>query len=173
MSGWTGFAPLTLAEKAGIFKKNGVDASIKFIPQKDRPLAIAAGILAATAVLAFWLRDDQTTAHTPTITVESEEDVALGVQETAVLVPPPPPPAPAPVRPVGPITIHAVLIKTYPNGALVTVNGRSFGTTPTYAKVPAFVPVELRVTKAGYPTIVHKLTSKTTTDRVFLKLRRR
>ena len=23
MSGWTGFAPLTLADKAGIFKKNG------------------------------------------------------------------------------------------------------------------------------------------------------
>jgi NitT/TauT family transport system substrate-binding protein len=52
MSGWTGFAPLSLAEKTGIFKKNGVDVTIKFIPQKDRHLAIASGDLqcAATTV---------------------------------------------------------------------------------------------------------------------------
>ena len=31
ISGWTGFAPLTLAKEAGIFKKNGVDVSIKNI----------------------------------------------------------------------------------------------------------------------------------------------
>jgi NitT/TauT family transport system substrate-binding protein len=55
MSGWTGFAPLTLAEKAGIFKKNGVDVTIKFIPQKDRHLAIASGDVqcAATTVETF------------------------------------------------------------------------------------------------------------------------
>ena len=52
MSGWTGFAPLTLADKAGIFKKNGVDVDIKMIPQKDRQLALAAGAIqcAATTV---------------------------------------------------------------------------------------------------------------------------
>ncbi len=52
MSGWTGFAPLTLAKEAGIFKKNGLDVSIKKIPQKDRHLAIASGDLqcAATTV---------------------------------------------------------------------------------------------------------------------------
>ncbi|MES2785161.1 MAG: ABC transporter permease, partial [Pseudomonadota bacterium] len=33
ISGWTGFAPLTLAKEAGIFKKNGLDVSIKKIPQ--------------------------------------------------------------------------------------------------------------------------------------------
>ena len=33
MSGWTGFAPLTLADKAGIFKKNGLDVEIRMIPQ--------------------------------------------------------------------------------------------------------------------------------------------
>ncbi len=54
-SGWTGFAPLSLAEKAGIYKKNGVDATIKFIPQKDRHLAIASGDVqcAATTVETF------------------------------------------------------------------------------------------------------------------------
>ncbi len=52
ISGWTGFAPLTLAKEAGIYKKNGLDVSIKKIPQKDRHLAIASGDLqcAATTV---------------------------------------------------------------------------------------------------------------------------
>ena len=43
MSGWTGFAPLTLAKGAGIFEKNGLDVEIKKIPQKDRHLAVASG----------------------------------------------------------------------------------------------------------------------------------
>jgi NitT/TauT family transport system substrate-binding protein len=56
MSGWTGFAPLSLAEKAGIFKKNGVDVTIKFIPQKDRHLAIASGdVQCAATTVETWL----------------------------------------------------------------------------------------------------------------------
>ena len=43
ISGWTGFAPLTLANEAGLFKKHGLDVTIKKIPQKDRHLAIASG----------------------------------------------------------------------------------------------------------------------------------
>ena len=43
ISGWTGFAPLTLAREAGLFKKQWLDVSIKKIPQKDRHLAIASG----------------------------------------------------------------------------------------------------------------------------------
>ena len=52
MSGWTGFAPLTLADKAGLFKKQGLDVEIKMIPQKDRHLALAAKAIqcAATTV---------------------------------------------------------------------------------------------------------------------------
>ncbi len=52
LSGWTGFAPLTLAKEAGLFKKHGLDVSLKKIPQKDRHLAIASGDLqcAATTV---------------------------------------------------------------------------------------------------------------------------
>lgn len=45
MSGWTGFAPLTLADKAGIFKKNGLDVDLRMIPQKDRHLALASGAI--------------------------------------------------------------------------------------------------------------------------------
>jgi NitT/TauT family transport system substrate-binding protein len=43
ISGWTGFAPLTLAKEAGIFKKNGLDVTIKKVPQKDRHLVLASG----------------------------------------------------------------------------------------------------------------------------------
>ena len=52
MNGWTGYAPLSLALREGIFKKNGLDVTIKLIPQKDRHLALASGDLqcATTAV---------------------------------------------------------------------------------------------------------------------------
>lgn len=52
ISGWTGFAPLTLAAQAGIFKKNGVDATIKKIPQQSRHLAIASGDIQCAATTA-------------------------------------------------------------------------------------------------------------------------
>ena len=42
-SGWTGFAPLTLAKEAGIFKKNGLDVTLTKIPQASRHLAIQSG----------------------------------------------------------------------------------------------------------------------------------
>jgi NitT/TauT family transport system substrate-binding protein len=55
ISGWTGFAPISLAEKAGLFKAQGIDAITKFIPQKDRHLAIASGDIqcAATTVETY------------------------------------------------------------------------------------------------------------------------
>ena len=49
MSGWTGFAPLTLADKAGLFKKNGLNVELKMIPQKDRHLALASGSIQCAA----------------------------------------------------------------------------------------------------------------------------
>jgi NitT/TauT family transport system substrate-binding protein len=56
ISGWTGFAPLTLANEAGLFKKNGLDVSIKKIPQKDRHLAIASGdIQCAATTVETWV----------------------------------------------------------------------------------------------------------------------
>jgi NitT/TauT family transport system substrate-binding protein len=56
MSGWTGFAPLTLAKEAGIFKKNGLDVTIKKIPQKDRHLAIASGdVQCAATTVETWI----------------------------------------------------------------------------------------------------------------------
>ncbi|MGG5809714.1 ABC transporter substrate-binding protein [Falsiroseomonas sp. CW058] len=45
MSGWTGFAPLTLAENAGLFRANGLDVETRFVPQRERNLALASGAL--------------------------------------------------------------------------------------------------------------------------------
>src|SRR6187431_2795522 len=56
ISGWTGFAPLTLAKEAGIFAKNGLDVTIKKIPQKDRHLAIASGdVQCAATTVETWI----------------------------------------------------------------------------------------------------------------------
>ena len=56
MSGCTGFAPLTLAKEAGIFKKNGLDVTLKMIPQKDRHLAIASGdVQCAATTVETWI----------------------------------------------------------------------------------------------------------------------
>jgi NitT/TauT family transport system substrate-binding protein len=56
ISGWTGFAPITLAKEAGLFKKHGLDVDIKKIPQKDRHLAIASGdIQCAATTVETWV----------------------------------------------------------------------------------------------------------------------
>ncbi len=56
ISGWTGFAPLTLARDAGLFKKHGLDVTIKKIPQKDRHLALASGdVQCAATTVETWI----------------------------------------------------------------------------------------------------------------------
>ncbi|MEP7101394.1 MAG: ABC transporter substrate-binding protein, partial [Burkholderiales bacterium] len=56
ISGWTGFAPLTLAKEAGLFQKQGLDVTIKKIPQKDRHLAIASGdVQCAATTVETWV----------------------------------------------------------------------------------------------------------------------
>ena len=56
ISGWTGFAPLTLAKEAGLFTKRGLDVTIKKIPQKDRHLVLASGdIQCAATTVETWI----------------------------------------------------------------------------------------------------------------------
>ncbi|GJD51584.1 hypothetical protein OPKNFCMD_4339 [Methylobacterium crusticola] len=56
ISGWTGFAPLTLAKEAGLFKKNGLDVTIKKIPQASRHLAIRSGdVQCAATTVETWV----------------------------------------------------------------------------------------------------------------------
>jgi NitT/TauT family transport system substrate-binding protein len=49
MSGWTGFSPLSLADKAGIFKKNGVEVELRMIAPVPRSTALASGAINAAA----------------------------------------------------------------------------------------------------------------------------
>jgi NitT/TauT family transport system substrate-binding protein len=49
MSGWTGFSPLSLADRADIFKKNGVEVELRMIPPVPRSAALASGALNAAA----------------------------------------------------------------------------------------------------------------------------
>src|ERR671922_2317532 len=56
ISGWTGFAPLTLAKEAGIFSRNGLDVTLKKVPQGSRHLAIASGdIQCAATTVDTWI----------------------------------------------------------------------------------------------------------------------
>src|SRR3954447_18816180 len=56
LSGWTGFAPLTLAQEAGIFKRHGLDVSLKKIPQASRHLAIQSGdVQCAATTVETWV----------------------------------------------------------------------------------------------------------------------
>src|SRR3954469_11645806 len=56
ISGWTGFAPLTLAKEAGIFAKNGLDVTIKKVPQASRHLAIQSGdVQCAATTVETWV----------------------------------------------------------------------------------------------------------------------
>lgn len=56
ISGWTGFGPLVLARDAGIFSKNGVDVTLKNIPQSSRNLALASGdIQCAATTVETWI----------------------------------------------------------------------------------------------------------------------
>ena len=56
LSGWTGFAPLTLAKEAGIFEKHGLDVTLTKIPQASRHLALASGdIQCAATTIETWI----------------------------------------------------------------------------------------------------------------------
>src|SRR5262244_4644974 len=56
ISGWTGFAPLVLAKETGVYSKNGLDVSIKKIPQASRHLAIASGdVQCAATTVETWI----------------------------------------------------------------------------------------------------------------------
>jgi NitT/TauT family transport system substrate-binding protein len=56
ISGWTGFAPLTLAKEVGIFSRNGLEVTLKKVPQASRHLAIASGdIQCAATTVETWI----------------------------------------------------------------------------------------------------------------------
>jgi NitT/TauT family transport system substrate-binding protein len=56
ISGWTGFAPLTVAKELGIFSRKGLDVTLEKVPQASRHLAIASGdIQCAATTVETWI----------------------------------------------------------------------------------------------------------------------
>jgi hypothetical protein len=82
------------------------------------------------------------------------------------------PPAPTRTAVATRQPIHTVLVKSHPIAARVTVDGRFFGTTPTYVKVPANTEVEIELSRPGFKPVTYSLVSKKRTDRVVVWLQR-
>jgi hypothetical protein len=133
-------------------------------------LLIAVSIVPLLGAAAVVMVMKLAASPTPTSVVISAATVATVELETAATATVERPP-PAPIVPRQPI--HAVLVKTYPIAATVTVAGRSFGTTPTYIKIPANTPVMVRMERPGFAPVAYPFTSKRSTDRVFVRLHRR
>ncbi len=70
------------------------------------------------------------------------------------------------------VPTHAVLVKTVPTAARVTVGDTYVGLTPTYVKVPANTPVELAIERAGFKPVTYPLTSMRPNQRVLVRLQR-
>jgi len=127
-------------------------------------------VIAIAAVAITWMRMRPAIAEADVPAVAAPMTVHASLRSSVVArdAAPPKKRAIEPKR-----AIHAVLITTIPAGAHVTIDGRSFGYTPTYAKVLADTPLEVNLTRPGFAPVVHPFTSKTTRDRVTLRLRRR
>ena len=145
-------------------------------------MIVIGATVAGVTVMSRETRGTETIA-TPTVTPVTAPATLAPVAPPVAIEPAPV--KPAPVEPVAAVTapaapgapdrqkIHAVLIRTYPNAALVTVDGRSFGTTPTYVKIPGNTPVEVRITRAGFRPVTRVVTSKSRFEQVFVPLQRK
>ena len=47
ISGLTGFAPLPVAEQAGLFTANGIEVETRFVPQREHDRALVSGAFSA------------------------------------------------------------------------------------------------------------------------------
>lgn len=149
------------------------NARIPLVPRRQRLTLLVVvtlvPLIGAAAVVAYMQLVAPVAATTPALpqTLASAE---LVDQARATIEPPPAPAAPE--IPAHRQRIHAVLVKSYPIAARVTVGDRYFGTTPTYIKIPANTPVEVRIERRGFKPVTHPLISKRRTDRVFVRLQR-
>jgi hypothetical protein len=67
---------------------------------------------------------------------------------------------------------HIVTVTSNPSGAMIFIDGRSAGTTPTKLSVLGFVTLKLEFKKTGFQTASAKLYSKVPQDTVAVKLNR-
>jgi hypothetical protein len=63
-------------------------------------------------------------------------------------------------------------VTSNPSGAMIFIDGRSAGTTPTKLSVLGFVTLKLEFKKTGFQTASAKLYSKVPQDTVAVKLNR-
>jgi hypothetical protein len=62
------------------------------------------------------------------------------------------------------------LIRTFPGAARVIVDDQSFGTTPTYVKIPANTPVDIEITRPGFKPVTRTVTSTRQYEQVVVRL---
>lgn len=138
--------------------------------RRGRWLAVAATTVVLAAGVAMYVRMPM--KSTPAASPEVEPTLALtsvvasdisveGTEQTEAA-------PPAPIEVAQPI--HAVLIRTYPGSARVVVGDQSFGTTPTYVKIPANTPVDIQITRPGFKPVTRTVTSTRRFDQVFVQL---
>jgi hypothetical protein len=135
-------------------------------------------MLGAAAVVLYMTLVAMPAPTSASIGVQAVASLYEPEQAIARVEPAPPEPPPEPlvadaVVPPKPQPIHAVLVKTYPIAAKVTVGNRSFGTTPTYIKIPANTPIKVRMERPGFKPVVYPFVSKRPFGKVFVKLQRR
>lgn len=147
------------------------NARIPLVPRRLRSQLLLAfalvPLIGAGAVIAYMQLFSTPQAIAAPAIAAPIASAELSFQTRATVDEPPPAP-PAPPQPT-----HAVLVKTYPIAARVTVGDRYFGTTPTYIKIPANTPVEVHIERPGFAPVTYPFVSKTRTDRVFVRLQKR
>jgi hypothetical protein len=133
-------------------------------------VALASAMCAAFTIVAVFTTTPARSvvaAVEPAVTADAE---AVAVRGTEQVEAPPPSTPDAPNTSKRPI--HSVLIKTYPIAAAVMIGDRSYGTTPTYIKVPANTPVQVRIARVGFKPVTRVVKSKQRFDEVFVPLQR-
>jgi hypothetical protein len=69
--------------------------------------------------------------------------------------------------------IYQLKVSSSPEGATITVNGKSGGVTPAIVKVNPFEPTTIVMTKDGFSTETEKLTPRTNNQTVHITLKRK
>ena len=67
---------------------------------------------------------------------------------------------------------HNLFVETQPAGATVSIDGHRAGTSPTVVKVMGFTTLTLEISKPGWKATTKKLYSKSSVDRLAVKLTR-
>jgi hypothetical protein len=65
---------------------------------------------------------------------------------------------------------HALTVTTSPPGAVISIDGRRAGTSPTVVQVMGFYGMKVTLAKPGYKTITQRYYSKVPQDRLSVRM---